>query len=132
MGPGHLPRHGVTQICHGLLSELALLQDDWSGFGPSIYQGYTSAFSAYLQLDLSDDVGSFTVTDAQPHILSANSTTNAANSPTYTQAINSPHATKWWEVMESKSKALESDLQAWELVPHESWVHVLPSRRAFC
>ena len=68
VGPGHSPHHGATRICYGLLSKLAHLQGDWSGFGPSIYQGY-AAFSAYLQLDLSDDVGSFAVMDAQPHIL---------------------------------------------------------------
>jgi ATP-binding cassette subfamily B (MDR/TAP) protein 1 len=86
---------------------------------------------AYLQPDLTDDAGSFTVTDVQPHILSAKSKTNSADSPTYTQAINSPHAEKWWEAMESKLTTLESELQAWELVPREPWMHVLPSMWAF-
>jgi hypothetical protein len=63
---------------------------------------------------------------------SANSTTNAADSPTCTQAINSPHAKKWWEVIKSKLATFESDLQAWELVLCESWMHILPSRWAFC
>ena len=63
----------------------------------------------------------------QPHILSAKSATNAADSPTYSQAINSPHAEKWWEAMESELTTLESDLLAWELVPREPWMHVLPS-----
>jgi hypothetical protein len=62
-------------------------------------------------------VGSFTVTDVQPHIISAKSAANATDSPTYTQAINSPHAEKWWDAMESELTTLESDLQAWELVP---------------
>ena len=57
-------------------------------------------------------MGSLTVTDIQPHILSAKSITNAADSPTYTQAINSPHAEKWWEAMESELTILESELQA--------------------
>eukprot|EP00804_Cyclotella_cryptica_P011602 CCRYP_020927-RA/>CCRYP_020927-RA protein AED:0.29 eAED:0.29 QI:0/0/0/0.66/0.5/0.66/3/0/467 len=120
-----------TRVCHGHLSELALLQEDWSGFGPTISSGFPSAFSAYLQPDLSDDLGSFTVTDVQPHILLPKSTTNAADSPTYTQAINSPHAEKWWEAMESELTTLESKLQAWELVPREPWMHVLPSTWAF-
>jgi len=94
-------------------------------------QRIPTEFSAYLQPDLSDNVGSFTVTDVQPHILSAKSATNAANSPTYTQAINSPHAEKWWDAMESKLTTLESDLQAWELVPREPWMHVLPAHGPF-
>jgi hypothetical protein len=63
--------------------------------------------------------------------LAAKSSSNPADSPTYSQAINSPHAEKWWEAMESELTTLESDLQAWELVPREPWMHVLPSTWAF-
>eukprot|EP00804_Cyclotella_cryptica_P020819 CCRYP_019248-RA/>CCRYP_019248-RA protein AED:0.55 eAED:0.29 QI:0/0/0/0.75/0/0/4/0/510 len=117
VGPGNVPRHGTARVCHGHLLELALLQGDWSGFSSTISNSSPSAFSAYPQPDLSDKVGSFTVTNVQPHILPAKSTTNAANSQTYTQAINSPHAEKWWDAMESELTTLESELQAWELVP---------------
>eukprot|EP00804_Cyclotella_cryptica_P001339 CCRYP_014116-RA/>CCRYP_014116-RA protein AED:0.21 eAED:0.11 QI:0/0/0/0.5/1/1/2/0/277 len=55
-----------------------------------------------------------------------------SDSPIYTQAINSPHAEKWWEAMESEWTTLESELQAWELVPREPWMHVLLSTWAFC
>eukprot|EP00804_Cyclotella_cryptica_P007533 CCRYP_010639-RD/>CCRYP_010639-RD protein AED:0.26 eAED:0.26 QI:0/0/0/1/0/0/3/0/643 len=89
------------------------------------------AVATHLQPDLSDDPGSFTVTDVQPHILAAKSATNTADNPTYGQAINSPHAEKWWEAMESELTTLESDLQAWELVPREPWMHVLPCTWAF-
>ena len=88
-------------------------------------------FSAYLQPDLLDELGSFTVTDVQPHILSAKSNINVADSPTYTQAINSPHADKWWEARESELTTLESELQAWGLIPCEPWMHVLPNTWAF-
>eukprot|EP00804_Cyclotella_cryptica_P029262 CCRYP_011688-RA/>CCRYP_011688-RA protein AED:0.41 eAED:0.29 QI:0/0/0/1/1/1/2/0/509 len=128
--PG-LPRHGTACVRHAHLSDLALLQGDWSGFSSSIRTGSPSVFSAYLQPDLSDDLGSFTVTDVQPHILAAKNATNSADSPTYGQAINSPHAEKWWEAMESELTTLETDLQAWELVPREPWMHVLPSTWAF-
>jgi hypothetical protein len=79
-----------------------------------------------------DDTGFFTVTNVQHHILSAKSKTNSADSPTYTQAINSPHAEKWWEAMESELTTLESELQAWELIPREPRMHVLPSTWAVC
>jgi hypothetical protein len=81
VGRGHAPRHGTAWIHHALLSEMALLQGDWSGSGSTICNGSPSAFSAYFQPDLSDDVVSFTVTDVRPHVLSAKSATNAAYSP---------------------------------------------------
>eukprot|EP00804_Cyclotella_cryptica_P029108 CCRYP_005282-RA/>CCRYP_005282-RA protein AED:0.23 eAED:0.21 QI:0/0/0/0.75/0/0/4/0/1154 len=111
------PRHGTARIRHAHIADLALLQGDWSGFGSTISSGSPSIFSAYLQPDLSDDLGSFSITDVQPHILAAKSATNTADNPTYGQAINSPHAEKWWEAMESELTTLETDLQAWELVP---------------
>ena len=33
--------------------------------------------------------------------------------------------------METKLTTLESNLHAWELVPRESWMHILPSTWAF-
>ena len=75
-----------------------------------IFQGLCSAFFAYLQSDLTDDIGSFTVTDIQLHILLEKLGTNTVDSRTYTQAINSPHAEKWRKAMESESSTFESDL----------------------
>ncbi|KAL7484019.1 hypothetical protein ACHAW6_009661 [Cyclotella cf. meneghiniana] len=124
-------RHSTTRIRHGQLSELALLQHDWTGLGPAHCNSFLSSFSAYLQPDLVDDLASFTVTDVQPHILAASPVGNSSDSPTYSQAIHSPHAEKWWEAMETELTTLESDLQAWELVPREPWMHVLPSTWAF-
>jgi hypothetical protein len=60
-----------------------------------------------------DDAGSFTVTNVQPPILSATPATNASDCPTYTQAVNSPHAEKWWETMETELTMLESDFHTW-------------------
>ncbi|KAL7477038.1 hypothetical protein ACHAW6_002859 [Cyclotella cf. meneghiniana] len=34
--------------------------------------------------------------------------------------------------MESELNTLESEFQAWELIPREPWMHVLPSTWAFC
>lgn len=59
------------------------------------------------------------VTDIQSHHLAADPATHHADSPTYTQAINSPHDKKWWEAMETQLTTLESDFHACALVPHE-------------
>jgi hypothetical protein len=131
LGAHHTRRHSTTRIRHGQLSELSLLQHDWQGLGPSQYNGFHSTFSSYLQPDLSDDLASFTITDVQPHLLTASPAGDTSDSPTYSQAIHSPHAEKWWEAMETELTTLESDLQAWELVPREPWMHVLPSTWAF-
>eukprot|EP00804_Cyclotella_cryptica_P011187 CCRYP_007719-RA/>CCRYP_007719-RA protein AED:0.37 eAED:0.29 QI:0/0/0/1/0.5/0.33/3/0/977 len=132
IGAQHTRRHSTTCIRHGQLSKLALLQHDWNGLGPSHCNSFLSAFSAYLQPDLVDDHTFFTVTDVQPHILAASPAGDTSDSPTYSQAIHSPHAEKWWEAMETELTTFESDLQAWEFVPCEPWMHVLPSTWAFC
>eukprot|EP00804_Cyclotella_cryptica_P001528 CCRYP_003749-RA/>CCRYP_003749-RA protein AED:0.13 eAED:-0.00 QI:0/0/0/1/0/0.33/3/0/1355 len=131
LGAHRTRRHSTTRIRHGQLSELSLLQHDWQGLGPSQYNNFHSTFSSYLQPDLSDDLASFTITDVQPHLLTASPADDTSDSPTYSQAIHSPHAEKWWEAMETELTTLESDLQAWELVPREPWMHVLPSTWAF-
>eukprot|EP00804_Cyclotella_cryptica_P000828 CCRYP_001075-RA/>CCRYP_001075-RA protein AED:0.12 eAED:0.13 QI:0/0/0/1/0/0.25/4/0/1066 len=124
-GAHHTRRHSTTRIRHGQLSELSLLQHDWQGLGPSQCNSFFSSFSSYLQPDLSDDNASFTITDVQPHLLTASPAGDTSDSPTYSQAIHSPHAEKWWDAMETELTTLESDLQAWELVPHEPWMHEL-------
>jgi hypothetical protein len=44
-------------------------------------------------------VGSFTVTDLEPHFLKAKLDADP-DSPTYRQAINSLQADMWWDAME--------------------------------
>eukprot|EP00804_Cyclotella_cryptica_P015225 CCRYP_000758-RA/>CCRYP_000758-RA protein AED:0.58 eAED:0.43 QI:0/-1/0/1/-1/1/1/0/170 len=110
IGAHHTRRHSTTHIRHGQLSKLALLQHDWSSLGSSHFNTFLSAFLAYLCPNLMDDPGSFTVTDVQPHILTATPAVDTSDSPTYSQAIHSPHAEKWWEAMETELTTLESDL----------------------
>eukprot|EP00804_Cyclotella_cryptica_P010321 CCRYP_012254-RA/>CCRYP_012254-RA protein AED:0.10 eAED:0.03 QI:0/0/0/1/1/1/3/0/1268 len=131
LGAHHTRRHSTTCIRHGQLSELAFLQHDWQGLGPSQCNSFLSTFASYLQPDLSDDHASFTVTDVQPHLLTGSPAGDTSDSPTYSQAIHSPHAEKWWEAMDTQLTTLDSDLQVWELVPREPWMHVLPSTWAF-
>eukprot|EP00804_Cyclotella_cryptica_P018714 CCRYP_007209-RC/>CCRYP_007209-RC protein AED:0.30 eAED:0.29 QI:0/0/0/1/0/0/2/0/483 len=45
--------------------------------------------------------------------------------------MNSPDSDKWFEAMEEELTTLEHDLAAWDLVPREPWMHVLPSTWAF-
>ena len=88
-------------------------------------------FSAYFEPDLCDEIGSYTITNVQPHLLKASASKNDADTPSFTQAVNSPFAEKWWEAMNTELETLENDLQAWELVKRESWMNVLPSTWAF-
>ncbi len=111
-------------------TEVALLQDDWNDVASSIPFG-GAAFSAYFQPDLSDEVGALPITDVQPHILKAKASKSAADNPSYKQAMNSPEADRWFEAMEVEMKTLEDDFKAWELVPREQWMRVLPSIWAF-
>ena len=112
------------------VTEVALLQDDWNDVASSVPFG-GAAFSAYFQPDLSDEVGALTITDVHPHILKAKASKSAADNPSYKQAMNSPEADRWFEVMEVEMKTLEEDFKAWELVPREPWMKVLPSIWAF-
>eukprot|EP00956_Cyclotella_meneghiniana_P031963 scaffold85834_cov44-Cyclotella_meneghiniana.AAC.4 len=94
------------------INELALLSEEWD------------------DPDLSDELGSYTITDMQPHILQAKANKHDADNPTYTQAMNSPNADKWYEAAQIELKTLE-DINAWSLVKREPWMKVLPMTWAF-
>ena len=80
--------------------------------------------------DLTDDIGLYTITDVQPHLLKAK--THDANNPSYQQAMNSPQAEKWWEAAKDEMHTLVDELDAWELVVRESWMkNILPCTWAF-
>ena len=131
IGKGASLRFGQSRIRHVTLAESYLLQSDWTQLGKSACDGQHSLFSAYFDPDLSDEVGSYTITDVQPHLLKASTSSNAADNPSFQQAINSPFAEKWWEAMNIEMNTLEVDIDAWELVRRESWMNVLPSTWAF-
>ena len=124
-------RVGTSKVRHISLAESYLLQSDWTSLGQSACIGDNSLFAACFEPDLSDDLGSYTITNVQPHLLTAGTSKNDADSPSFTQAINGPFAEKWWEAMTTELETLEDDLQAWELVKRESWMNVLPSTWAF-
>jgi hypothetical protein len=124
-------KFGVSRVRHCHINELNLLQGDWDTMGRELCDGFGSAFKAYVSPDLTDEPGSLTVTDAQPHLLTAKATRNEADYPSYRQAMNSPNAEKWFEAMQLEMDTLEKDLKAWSLVQREPWMHVLPSTWAF-
>ena len=84
-----------------------------------------------MQPDCSDDAGALTITDVQPHVLKAKASKNDADSPSYNQAMDSSHAKKWWQAMETEVNTLENDLWAWTLVKREPCMNVLPITWAF-
>ena len=130
-GPNASQRFGRAKIKHIALAESYLLQSDWSALGQAACVGDTGLFSAYFEPDLCDELGSYTITNVQPHLLTAGNSKNDSDSPSFTQAINGPFAEKWWDAMNTELETLEVDLQAWELVKRESWMNVLPSTWAF-
>ena len=93
--------------------------------GQKACDGLHNVFSALLQPDLSDEGDSYTITDVQPHILSAISTKNDPDAPTFNQAINSSNAEQWWDAMRADMNTLEVDLEVWHLVRREPWMNVL-------
>jgi hypothetical protein len=110
-----------------------LLQGNWDKLGHEIVDGYHNAFSEYFKPDLSTTLGSFTITDVQPHFLTASASKVDEDYPNFTQATNGPFKEKWWEAMELEVDTLENDLDAWELVPipTDPKVNILQSTWAF-
>jgi hypothetical protein len=129
IGPCTNSRQQASRIRCAHLTEMDLLQSDWTRLRQDVCDGSLNAFSAYITPDLSDDFSSYCVQEIQPHILSTK--VNDADTPSFTQAINGPHAEKWWDAMETELDILEGDLKAWSLVPREPWMNVLPSTWAF-
>ena len=121
--------HQRQKIRRAYLTELSLAQDDWHDVAESVELG-TSLFAHYLKPDLSDDLGSYTITDVQPHILKAKAATHDADNPTYTQAMNSPQQDSWYDSMVIELETLLR-INAWTLVKRDPSMKVLPMTWAF-
>jgi hypothetical protein len=94
------------------LANLSILQDDWSSLGVDVSTGVSHGFAAYLQPDLSDDPLTRTITDVQPHLLKAKASKSDPDNPSWSQAMNSADADKWWDAMSAEIETLEVDLGA--------------------
>jgi hypothetical protein len=55
------------------------------------------------------------ITDFQSHVLKAKVSKSDPDNPSWSQAINSADADKWWATMSAEMENLEVDLQAWNL-----------------
>jgi hypothetical protein len=106
VGPSVASRQSANRIRCAYLNEIALLQGDWDDIGHRACEGFHNVFSAYLQPDLVDEADLWTITDVQPHILSAISAKNDPDAPTFNQAINSSNAEQWWDAMEVEMNTL--------------------------
>lgn len=128
-GKHHSERFSTTKLRHSKLCELYLLQGEWDELGRTTIDGFKTAFSSYFEPDISDEFDAYTITNIQPHVLSAKSSTNNADTPSFNQAINIPLQEKWWEAMQLEVTTLEQDLGAWELVkrPTDPSITILPS-----
>ncbi|KAL3782482.1 hypothetical protein ACHAWO_005229 [Cyclotella atomus] len=126
-------RHGsintAKSIKHDHILELYMLQDDWTSCQEDVDSGI-GEFAEYARPDLSDEIGSYTVTDVQPHILKAKAHANDADNPTFRQAMSSPHQKEWSEAIDIELNTLANELKAWTLVRRESWMKVLPMKWA--
>eukprot|EP00804_Cyclotella_cryptica_P018716 CCRYP_007209-RB/>CCRYP_007209-RB protein AED:0.25 eAED:0.23 QI:0/-1/0/1/-1/1/1/0/629 len=131
VGSRHGPVYSSIKVRHDHLHQLSLLQDDWSDVGVTITSGLSSEFASYFSPNLADDPAALTVEALHPCALKAKAAKSDADNPTWSQAMNSPDSDKWFEAMEEELTTLEHDLAAWDLVPREPWMHVLPSTWAF-
>eukprot|EP00804_Cyclotella_cryptica_P021080 CCRYP_019381-RA/>CCRYP_019381-RA protein AED:0.27 eAED:0.27 QI:0/0/0/0.66/0.5/0.33/3/0/652 len=132
VGSRHGPVYSSIKVRHDHLHQLSLLQDDWSDVGVTITSGLSSEFASYFSPDLADDAAALTVEALHPCALKAKAAKSDADNPTWSQAMNSPDSDKWFAAMEEELTTLKRDLAAWDLVPREPWMHVLPSTWAFC
>ena len=125
------PLYSSIRVRRSHLANLSVLQDDWSDLGVEVSTGISPAFTAYLQPDLSDDPLYNTVTDMQPHVLAAKASKSDPDNPSWSKAMNSTDADKWWDAMSTEMETLEMELRAWKLVRREPWMKVLPCTWAF-
>eukprot|EP00804_Cyclotella_cryptica_P015073 CCRYP_000648-RA/>CCRYP_000648-RA protein AED:0.75 eAED:0.51 QI:0/0/0/0.5/1/1/2/0/206 len=123
VGSGDGPIYSSLRVKKSHLAALSLLQDDSTDLGKVVSSGVSQEFAAYLQPDLSDDPICMTITDVQPHILKAKSDKCDPDNPSWSQAMNSSDADKWWEAMSTEMETLEVDLKAWRLVEREPWMN---------
>eukprot|EP00804_Cyclotella_cryptica_P027797 CCRYP_009211-RA/>CCRYP_009211-RA protein AED:0.43 eAED:0.40 QI:0/0/0/1/1/1/2/0/235 len=107
VGSRHGPVYSSIKVRLDHLHQLSLLQDDWSDVGVTISSGLSSEFASYFSPDLADDPTALTVEALHPCALKAKAAKSDADNPTWSQAMNSPDADKWFEAMEEELTTLE-------------------------
>jgi hypothetical protein len=132
VGAANGPVYSSIRVKKDHLSQLTVLQEDWSQLGFDAAAGINQTYAAYLEPDLSDeDLYTFSLADIQPHILQDKMRKSDPDNPTWTKAMNSPEADKWWQACEVEMNTLENDLKAWKLVKRLPGMNVILSTWAF-
>jgi hypothetical protein len=75
------------------------------------------------------DPDSNTVEWMHPMILAAKA--NAADNPSWDEAMNGPDRAGYWEACRKELETLTESKDAWDVVDREDWMNVLPSTWAF-
>lgn len=103
--------YSSLKVSKARLSNLAVLQDNWSQLGKCTHMEIIGDYASYLEPDVSDNFKFYTLADVQPHILQAKMSISDPDNPTYRQAMASPDADKWWDAMVLKIKMLEDNMK---------------------
>jgi hypothetical protein len=51
---------------------------------------------------------------------------NAADNPSWEEAMNGPNQSGYWKAMKSKLSTVEHNKDSWDVVDKEDWMNVLP------
>ena len=70
-----------------------------------------------------------TLEDLHPLAFAAKA--NAEDNPSWEEAMNGPYSDGYWKAAELELHTLIDLMDAWEIVPREDWMNVLPSTWAF-
>ena len=73
----------------------------------------------------------YTNTLEEMHPMALSTKANAADHPTWEQAMNGSEAKGYWEACKKELHTLETKRDAWEVVQRQPWMKVLPSTWAF-
>ena len=73
----------------------------------------------------------YTNTIEEMHPMALSTKANAADHPTWEQAMNGSEAKGYWEACKKELHTLETKRDAWEVVQRQPWMKVLPSTWAF-
>jgi hypothetical protein len=62
-----------------------------------------------------------------PMVLAAKA--NSENNPMWLEAMNSPNKEGYWQAICQELQILTTKKDAWEVIPRDSWMNMLPSTR---
>jgi len=99
----------------------------WKKLTDSILSNDLQAFLS--QVNYSTNVDDQTIEELHPLALATQA--NAADNPSWEQAVNGPDSAGYWKAMEKEIGTLQDDMNSWDVVDRQSWMNILPSTWAF-